>query len=160
MGVNTSPPERFAEKIQRAQLRSLRANDMARRTRRVRRRSLWDSLLAYIVLIAVFHATNLPQSRLEPLLKERAEEIANWGTKARMGATAGIPDFSPEIHRISRWTMEGVLANQFQSGRVLLLGDAVHKTSFEQEEFDQPSHLRACRSSRCLSGETLPAGYD
>jgi len=39
-----------------------------------------------------------------------------------MRATLGIPDFSPKIHCISRWTMEGVLANKFQSGRVFLAG--------------------------------------
>ncbi|WP_375783483.1 FAD-dependent monooxygenase [Bradyrhizobium sp. Pha-3] len=45
----------------------------------------------------------------------------------RMRATLGIPDFSPVIHYISRWTMEGVLANKFQSGRVLVVGDAGHR---------------------------------
>lgn len=45
----------------------------------------------------------------------------------RMRATLGIPDFSPEIHYISRWTMEGVLANKFKSGRVFVVGDAAHR---------------------------------
>ena len=45
----------------------------------------------------------------------------------RMRATLGIPDFSPKIHYISRWTMEGVLANKFQTGRVFLAGDAAHR---------------------------------
>jgi 2,4-dichlorophenol 6-monooxygenase len=45
----------------------------------------------------------------------------------RMRATLGIPDFAPVIHYISRWTMEGVLANKFQSGRVLVVGDAGHR---------------------------------
>ena len=45
----------------------------------------------------------------------------------RMRATLGIPDFSPKIHYISRWTMEGVLANKFQAGRVFLAGDAAHR---------------------------------
>lgn len=45
----------------------------------------------------------------------------------RMRATLGIADFSPTIHYISRWTMEGVLANKFQSERVFVVGDAAHR---------------------------------
>ncbi len=45
----------------------------------------------------------------------------------RMRATLGIPDFNPKIHHISRWTMEGVLANKFHSGRVFVVGDAAHR---------------------------------
>jgi 2,4-dichlorophenol 6-monooxygenase len=45
----------------------------------------------------------------------------------RMRVTLGIPDFSPKINCISRWTMEGVLANKFQSGRVFVVGDAAHR---------------------------------
>ena len=46
---------------------------------------------------------------------------------ARIRATLGIPDFAPEIHTISRWVMEGVLADEFRAGRVFLLGDAAHR---------------------------------
>jgi 2,4-dichlorophenol 6-monooxygenase len=45
----------------------------------------------------------------------------------RMRLTLGIPDFAPEIHYTSRWTMEGVLADKFQAGRVFLVGDAAHR---------------------------------
>ncbi|MFL9500229.1 FAD-dependent monooxygenase [Rhodopseudomonas palustris] len=45
----------------------------------------------------------------------------------RMRAATGIPDFSPKIHYVSRWMLEGVLANKFQSGRVLVVGDAAHR---------------------------------
>ena len=45
----------------------------------------------------------------------------------RMRAALGIPDFSPVIHYISRWTMEGVLADKFQSGRVFVVVDAAHR---------------------------------
>src|SRR5438270_924799 len=44
----------------------------------------------------------------------------------RMRATLDIPDFSPKIHYISRWTMEGVLANKFQTERVFLAGNTAH----------------------------------
>jgi len=45
----------------------------------------------------------------------------------RMRATLGIADFSPKIFRISAWVMEGVIADRFRDGRVLLLGDAAHR---------------------------------
>lgn len=45
----------------------------------------------------------------------------------RMRAVVGLPDFAPEIHYISRWTLEGVLANKFHAGRVFLVGDAAHR---------------------------------
>ncbi len=45
----------------------------------------------------------------------------------RMRAVLGLPDFAPKIHCISRWTLEGVLANEFLAGRVFLVGDAAHR---------------------------------
>lgn len=45
----------------------------------------------------------------------------------RMRAILGIPDFAPKIHLMSRWSLEGVLANRFQAGRVFVLGDAAHR---------------------------------
>ncbi len=45
----------------------------------------------------------------------------------RMRAVLGLPDFAPKIHCISRWTLEGVVAKTFQSGRVFLVGDAAHR---------------------------------
>ena len=45
----------------------------------------------------------------------------------RMRAVLGSPDFNPKIHFISRWTLEGVLANKFHDGRVFVVGDAAHR---------------------------------
>ncbi len=42
-------------------------------------------------------------------------------------AALGIGAHPMEIHMITRWTLEGVLANSFRSGRVLLAGDAAHR---------------------------------
>jgi 2,4-dichlorophenol 6-monooxygenase len=44
-----------------------------------------------------------------------------------MRAAIGLPDFNPKIHFISRWTLEGVLANKFDVGRVFVVGDAAHR---------------------------------
>ena len=39
----------------------------------------------------------------------------------------GIGDHPMQIHMITRWTLEGVLASSFRAGRVLLAGDAAHR---------------------------------
>jgi 2,4-dichlorophenol 6-monooxygenase len=39
----------------------------------------------------------------------------------------GIPDFHPEIHVISRWEMEGIVASRLRVGNVFLLGDSAHR---------------------------------
>jgi 2,4-dichlorophenol 6-monooxygenase len=39
----------------------------------------------------------------------------------------GIGDLPMEIHKITRWSVDAVLASSFQVGRVLLLGDAAHR---------------------------------
>jgi 2,4-dichlorophenol 6-monooxygenase len=42
-------------------------------------------------------------------------------------AAVGLPDFDPQVHHISQWVMEGLIAHRFRSGRVFLLGDAAHR---------------------------------
>ena len=39
----------------------------------------------------------------------------------------GIADVPMKIHKITRWSVEAVLASAFRVGRVLLLGDAAHR---------------------------------
>ena len=39
----------------------------------------------------------------------------------------GIGDLPMQIHKITRWSVEAVLASAFRVGRVLLLGDAAHR---------------------------------
>lgn len=45
----------------------------------------------------------------------------------RMRATLGIPGFDPDVHKISTWVMEGVIADRFRIGPVFLVGDAAHR---------------------------------
>ncbi|WP_416957774.1 FAD-dependent monooxygenase [Nocardioides sp. T5] len=48
--------------------------------------------------------------------------------KQRMYDTLGLPEDHPvEIHKISPWVMEGVIADQFRVGRVFIAGDAAHR---------------------------------
>lgn len=42
-------------------------------------------------------------------------------------AAMGIGEHPMQIHMITRWTLEGVLASRFRAGRVLLAGDAAHR---------------------------------
>ena len=42
-------------------------------------------------------------------------------------AALGLGDAPMEIHRITRWTLEAVMAERFREGRVFLAGDAGHR---------------------------------
>ncbi len=39
----------------------------------------------------------------------------------------GLPDLPMKIHKITRWSVDAVMASAFSVGRVLLLGDAAHR---------------------------------
>jgi 2,4-dichlorophenol 6-monooxygenase len=67
----------------------------------------------------VFHM-NYPVPE-EPLYDDDAKVLA------QMRLRLGLPDFDPEIHVITRWSMEGLLASSMQVGRVFVLGDAAHR---------------------------------
>lgn len=44
-----------------------------------------------------------------------------------MKQVLGVPDLDAQIKVISRWSMEGILADRFRVGRVFLVGDAAHR---------------------------------
>jgi 2,4-dichlorophenol 6-monooxygenase len=45
----------------------------------------------------------------------------------RVRRTLGIPDLDIDVHAISHWQFEGVVAEHFRVGPVLLVGDAAHR---------------------------------
>jgi len=47
--------------------------------------------------------------------------------EADMRAALGIGDHPMAIHKITRWSLEGVVASRLRVGRVFLLGDAAHR---------------------------------
>ncbi len=47
--------------------------------------------------------------------------------EAEMRLALGIGDHPMHIHKLTRWTLEGVLAEKFRAGRVFLAGDAAHR---------------------------------
>lgn len=46
---------------------------------------------------------------------------------ADMKDALGLPDLDATVHVVSRWSMEGILADRFQIGRVFMIGDAAHR---------------------------------
>lgn len=46
---------------------------------------------------------------------------------ADMKHALGLPDLDATIHVVSRWALEGILADRFQVGRVFMVGDAAHR---------------------------------
>ncbi|MDX2165986.1 MAG: FAD-dependent monooxygenase [Deltaproteobacteria bacterium] len=53
--------------------------------------------------------------------KDDAQVIAD------MKDALGLPELDATVHVISRWSLEGILAERFQVGRVFLVGDAAHR---------------------------------
>jgi 2,4-dichlorophenol 6-monooxygenase len=45
----------------------------------------------------------------------------------RLRHVLGLPDLDVQVHVISRWTLEGIVASRLQDGPVFLLGDAAHR---------------------------------
>lgn len=46
---------------------------------------------------------------------------------ADMKDALGLPELDATVHVISRWSLEGILADRFRVGRVFLVGDAAHR---------------------------------
>ena len=44
-----------------------------------------------------------------------------------MKLALGLPDLDPKVHVVSRWSIEGILADRFRVGNVFLVGDAAHR---------------------------------
>ncbi len=55
----------------------------------------------------------------------RAQSDAQVEADAR--EALGVPDAPWKIHKITRWSVDAVLASAFRAGRVFLLGDAAHR---------------------------------
>ena len=55
----------------------------------------------------------------------RAQSDAQVEADAR--EALGVPDLPMKIHKITRWSVEAVMASAFRAGRVFLVGDAAHR---------------------------------
>ncbi len=54
-------------------------------------------------------------------------DMTDAEVEADMRLALGIGDHPMQIHKLTRWTLEGVLAERFRVGRVFLVGDAAHR---------------------------------
>jgi 2,4-dichlorophenol 6-monooxygenase len=55
------------------------------------------------------------------------KDLTDEQIEKNMRLALGIGDLPMTIHKITRWTVEGVLAAKFREGRVFLVGDAAHR---------------------------------
>ena len=60
-----------------------------------------------------------------PVDDPRAQSDAQVEADAR--EALGVPDLPWKIHKITRWSVEAVMASSFRAGRVFLVGDAAHR---------------------------------
>ncbi len=60
-----------------------------------------------------------------PVGDPRAQSDAQ--VEADVRASLGIPDLPMEIRKITRWSVEAVMAERYSNGRVFLVGDAAHR---------------------------------
>jgi len=60
-----------------------------------------------------------------PVDDPRAQSDEQIEADAR--AALGLPDTPMDVHRITRWSVEAVMAQRYREGRVFLVGDAGHR---------------------------------
>jgi 2,4-dichlorophenol 6-monooxygenase len=58
---------------------------------------------------------------------EDPRSVDDAKVEADMRAALGIGDHPVTIHKITRWTLDGVVASSLRVGRVFLVGDAAHR---------------------------------
>jgi 2,4-dichlorophenol 6-monooxygenase len=82
----------------------------------------------------------------------------------RIKALLKIPEFNPKILGIGHWVVQGVLADRFRFGRVLLAGDAAHRhtptTGLGLNSAIQDAHNLAWKLAMVLGGRAGDALLD
>ena len=65
---------------------------------------------------------------MRELANDEPDVIDETNVVVRMRELLRLPDsFQPEVRKIGRWDVEGVVAKRYRFGRVLLAGDAAHR---------------------------------
>jgi 2,4-dichlorophenol 6-monooxygenase len=97
-----------------------------------------------------------------PVEDPRAE--SDEQVEADVRAALGLPDVEMKIHRITRWTVEAVIASQFRAGRVFLVGDAAHRHpptgGLGLTSGIQDAHNLCWKLAAILAGHASPALLD
>lgn len=58
---------------------------------------------------------------------DQVKDLSDAQIEQMMRSALGLGDRPITFHKISRWTLEGLLANKFRVGRVFIVGDAAHR---------------------------------
>src|SRR5271165_1515357 len=66
------------------------------------------------------------RSRALPMTFRALAGVVHLGDRDARQAL-GLPDLPMKIHKITRWSVEAVMASAFRAGRVFLVGDAAHR---------------------------------
>ena len=69
----------------------------------------------------IFHRNLAPSERVEDFPAERCVTVVREG--------AGVPDLEVDVHSVGSWIMGAQLSTRFRDGRILLTGDAAHRTT-------------------------------
>jgi 2,4-dichlorophenol 6-monooxygenase len=98
---------------------------------------------------------------------EGPRNLSDAQIESNMRLALGIGDLPMTVHKVTRWALEGVLAQRFRAGRVFLVGDAAHRhpptgglglTSGIQDAHNLCWKLAAVLKS--LAGESLLDSYE
>ncbi|RZL78061.1 MAG: aromatic ring hydroxylase [Rhodococcus sp. (in: high G+C Gram-positive bacteria)] len=97
----------------------------------------------------------------------RPDDPARFDEEAivpRLRELLKLPDLELEIHHVSHWILEGVLADKYQVGRVFLAGDAAHRhpptTGLGLNTAIQDAHNLAWKLAAVLRDDAAPALLD
>jgi len=58
---------------------------------------------------------------------DQVTDLTDAEIERMMRSALGLGDMPIRFHKISRWTLEGLLAERFRVGRVFIVGDAAHR---------------------------------
>lgn len=58
---------------------------------------------------------------------DQVKDLSDADIEAMMRNALGVGDMPITFHKISRWSLEGLLAEKFRVGRVFIVGDAAHR---------------------------------
>ncbi len=92
------------------------------------------------------------------------EQIDEVSVLPRLRALLKLPDTPMTVHKVSHWTLEAVLADRYQVGRVFLAGDAAHRhpptTGLGLNTAVQDAHNLAWKLAAVVHGRAHPSLLD
>jgi 2,4-dichlorophenol 6-monooxygenase len=103
----------------------------------------------------------------DPADSELADKQGRFDEQAivpRIRELLKVPNIDIEVHRVSHWILEGVLADRYRVGRVFLAGDAAHRhpptTGLGLNTAIQDAHNLAWKLAAVLKNQAAPSLLD